>query len=438
MSNSPRLLGLVITAVLLTGGARGEDLPLPDAGDSADRADISLPPFEPEDEQALSTGPGEQSVLTGAGPSGLDSLDGYQDWYARGHGPFLSEQHGLWLNQPAPIESTGTWLRRGMWYAETEAVIWNRHWSRDAKIMAVQDPNVNNPFQPFFPPTNRMLVLDGAQPGEDTSVRATLGHFLFRDSRNRDHTVELTAFGSGDWHQNRRISSANDFGLFVPFFSDGGNRSFDQSTTQFVDYSSTFRSFETNYRVRKRLRRDQMIMDANGNWHRAANPGWNREYLVGLRYMNLRDIFDWHAEDIQVLGRDGSYLIRTDNDMFGFQMGAGAGYERARWSVGVQCKAGVFVNNASGRTTLDFTLDDIDDADLRLQNDGLSFVGEAKLLGRWHILPDLSLRASYEMMYVTSVALGPNQATFLNDFSYLNTSQDPFYHGASFGIEGYW
>ncbi len=269
-------------------------------------------------------------------------------------------------------------------------------------------------------------------------MRGTLGHFLFRDAGNRDHTVEFTVFGSGDWHQHRRISSVNDFGLFVPFFSDGGNPSFDRSSTQIVDYSSTFRSFEANYRVRQRLSRDQMIMDANGHWHRATDPGWNREYLVGLRYMNLRDIFDWRAEDIQVLGNDGSYLIRTDNDMFGLQMGAGAAYERARWSIGVQSKAGVFVNNATGRTTLNFTADDLNDADLHLQSDELSFVGEAKLIGRFHILPDFSLRASYEMMYLTSLALGPNQATFIDDFSYLNTSQDPFYHGASFGVEGFW
>jgi hypothetical protein len=42
------------------------------------------------------------------------------------------------------------------------------------------------------------------------------------------------------------------------------------------------------------------------------------------------------------------------------------------------------------------------------------------------------------MMYVTAQALAPNQSTFITDFSYLNTSQDPFYHGASFGFEGYW
>jgi hypothetical protein len=463
MSNSPRLLGLIMTAVLLAGGARGEDLPMP-AADGPAGSDLSLPPFEAEDERALSPGAGDESMLSGMGTGGAESFEDYQDWYSRGHGPLLSEHHGLWLNQPAPIESTGTWLRRGFWYAEAEGVIWNRHWNRDAKFMAADDSSVTSiGFFPRHPnlagqeaifDTNRMLMLDGAQPGEDTSVRFTLGHFLFRDAGNRDHTAEFTVFGGGDWHQHRVISSVEPFELFVPFYISGaagvftpqgqftgvveGNRTFNFSSRQEIDYSSTFRSFETNYRVKRRLRRDQMIMDANGNWHRATNPGWTREYLVGLRYMNLRDILDWRAEDIEELGDDGSYLIRADNDMFGFQMGAGFAYERARWSVGVQSKAGVFVNNASGRTALNFTADDLDDADLRLQNDELSFVGEAKLIGRWHILPDLSLRASYEMMYISAVALAPNQATFITDFSYLNTSQDPFYHGASFGIEGFW
>jgi hypothetical protein len=104
----------------------------------------------------------------------------------------------------------------------------------------------------------------------------------------------------------------------------------------------------------------------------------------------------------------------------------------------VHTKGGIYLNDALGRTTLDFTSDDDFDADLRLTNDELSFIGEAKLVARWHLLPDFSLRAAYEMMYVTAQALAPNQSTFINDFAYLNTSQDPFYHGASFGFEGYW
>ena len=41
-------------------------------------------------------------------------------------------------------------------------------------------------------------------------------------------------------------------------------------------------------------------------------------------------------------------------------------------------------------------------------------------------------------MLITSAALAPNQATFITDYSYLNTTAHPFYHGASFGMEWYW
>jgi hypothetical protein len=439
MTNSTRLLGMIMTAALFVAGARGQEIPLPDFETSPD---LTLPSIESEElPSADLPEAGDESVLSPPQPIDLESLDGFQGDAVEHYGP---DPHGAWLQESAPIESTGTWLRRGFWYAEAEAVVWNRHWNRDNKIFAADDVQVTNPN--FFEPraslgilnTNRLLLLDGAQPGEDASVRFTLGHFLFRDSKNRDHTSEFTVLGGGDWHQHRQISSVGNFGLFVPFYIAANNRTFDQSTFQQIDYSSHYSSFEWNYRVKQRLRRDQMIMDSNGHWHRATNSGWNRDYLVGLRFMELRDIFDWRAEDIAALGRDGSYLIRTDNDMFGFQMGAGTTYETSRWSLGLHTKGGVFLNDQLGRTTLDFTLDDLNDADLRLANDGLSFIGEAKLLSRWHLTPDFSLRASYEMMYITSQALAPNQATFITNFAYLNTSQDPFYHGASFGFEGYW
>ena len=68
-------------------------------------------------------------------------------------------------------------------------------------------------------------------------------------------------------------------------------------------------------------------------------------------------------------------------------------------------KGGVFVNSALGLTRLDFTADDTGDANLRLREQQLSFVGEFKLQGRYHILPNVSVRAAYEMMLITSAAL---------------------------------
>jgi hypothetical protein len=190
--------------------------------------------------------------------------------------------------------------------------------------------------------------------------------------------------------------------------------------------------------VRARLGHDRLIMDPNGCWHRAANAGFEREYIVGLRFLEMSERLDWRAEDIVNLGDDGSYLIHTDNDMFGFQLGTGMTYQAPRFSVGATAKGGVFLNDALGRSRLDFTADDNQDANLRLRENQLSFVGEFKLQARYHILPNASLRAGYEMLLLTSQALAPNQTTFITDYSFLNTTGNPFYHGASFGFEGYW
>ena len=408
--------------------------------------DLSLPSLDDSGPMMTTPQTGEESVLADPGSVDLESLDGYDPNAPHGYEQFGPEQHAFWANEPAPIESTGTWLRRGFWYAEAEAVIWNRHWNRDAVFFAAQDVNITNPV--FFEAqvlggqggrfnTNRQLMLDGAQPGEDASVRATLGHFLFRDSKNRDHMAEFTVMGGGDWHQHRQLSSQNDFGLFVNFLMSGNNRTF-----QCV-IAPTNRLQQHVQQLRVELPRQAAIATrSNGHgcqWELASGyeprlpsrlPG--RPAVHGIeRHPQLE------AQDIQAIGNDGTYFIRTDNDMFGYQMGWGFTYEASRWSLGFHSKGGVYLNDALGRTTLDFTTDDDFDADLRLTNDELSFIGEAKVVARWHLLPDFSLRAAYEMMYVTAQALAPNQSTFINDFSYLNTSQDPFYHGASFGFEGY-
>jgi hypothetical protein len=101
-------------------------------------------------------------------------------------------------------------------------------------------------------------------------------------------------------------------------------------------------------------------------------------------------------------------------------------------------KGGVFLNRASGESRLNFTADNTNDFDLHMVENQLSFIGEFKLQGRYHILPNVSLRAGYEMLLITSAALAPHQATFTSNTSYLNTTADPFYHGASFGCDFYW
>jgi hypothetical protein len=447
MANSARLLVMLLSAALWTGAAGAQDNPFSDSYDELP-GDLSVP-METTNTPGIGVG-----ITPDQGPGfpTVDPAPPFEGYEEHGFDDIGPDMHGHWMGAGmAPIESTGTWLRRGFWYLETDGVIWNRLWNRDDKLFAAEDQNVTSPA--FFIPTpqnprvifstNRLMYLESTHPGQDGSVRATLGNFLFRDSRNRDHLMEFTAFGGGDWEQNRVISSEDNFGLFVPFYIDGGNPGFNFSTRQTIDYASDYKSFELNYRVKQRLRRDQLVMDANGQWHRAANSGFEREYLAGLRFMNLGETLDWQAFDIQqdqagTLGNDGRYQIETDNDMFGFQLGGGVTYQAPRWSIGMSCKGGIFANDATGQATLNFTSFDENDFNLHLVEDELSFIGEARLLGRFHLTPNFSLRSSYEMMFMESVALAPYQATFIPEFAFLNTTGDPFYHGASFGFEGYW
>jgi hypothetical protein len=451
MTNSTRLIGLIMTAALWAGIAAAQGLPNSDFSSDLP-PDLTLPSTNgtapPSTNEGTlppptTEGNGSESASTQTANQIAESMDGYLS--GDGCEPYHPDARGLWM-ELAPIESTGTWLRRGFWYAEADAVIFNRLWQRDDQRLAAEDPQVTGGpvpltslgFNPIFLDTNRVLILSGALPGRDAAVRATLGNFLFRDAHNRDHTIEFTAIGGGEWEQDRVLTSSIPNRLFVPFFVAGHNRTFNASTRQTIDYGSNLDSFELNYHVRARLGHDRLIMDPNGCWHRAANAGFEREYIVGLRFLEMSERLDWRAEDIVNLGDDGSYLIHTDNDMFGFQLGTGMTYQAPRFSVGATAKGGVFLNDALGRSRLDFTADDNQDANLRLRENQLSFVGEFKLQARYHILPNASLRAGYEMLLLTSQALAPNQTTFITDYSFLNTTGNPFYHGASFGFEGYW
>jgi len=462
MINSSRIFGLIMTSLVWSGVALGQVAPS-DLGDDTP-PDLTLPSMQ--DTGPSMNGPqasdGQDSIRD-AGAQAEQSLGGY--YPGPGCDPYHSDLHGF-LARVAPIESTGTWLRRGFWYAEADGVVFNRMWSRKDKRFAAEDRNVvfgpstdntnggatSLGMDPRFLNTNRILILNGALPGEDAAFRGTLGNFLFRDAHNRDHTVEFTATGGANFEQQRTMSSVNEHGLFVPYFIAGHNRTFNAgfsaaglppaanqgSSSQQIDYTSNLDSFEMNYHVRARLGHDQMVMDANGCWHRAANAGFEREYLAGIRFIELSERLDWTAQDIVTNGADGRYLIHTDNDMIGFQLGTGLTYQAPRWSLGGTAKGGVFINDALGRSQLNFTADDTDDADLRLRENQLSFVGEFKLQARYHVLPNMSVRAAYELMLITSAALAPPQATFITDTSYLNTTGNPFYHGASFGVETYW
>ena len=350
----------------------------------------------------------------------------------------IPTQYEMWDLLPALTESSGTWLNRGFWYTEVDAVVFNRFWDRRKTTFAIDSASE------LFPSTQdtfRMLQLDGSRPGAEGSARFTLGRFLFRDMCNRDHSVEFTAFGGGEWAQNANITSRNPNTqrLNVPFSIDLNNLSFDSAVSMDMGYASRFNSFETNYRVRSRMTRDRMLMDPTGEWVRQATPSLITDYLVGLRYFDLIEQVRWNAFDFSgAPDSSGFYNIDTDNHMFGFQLGTGFTYEQGRWSASLTSKIGVNLNDTASNTA--FARTDMPDNDFTTtsRDTTFSFIGQSGIMLKWHMRPNLSLRAGWEMMYVTSVALAPHQINFRPDENPVVYTGDPFYHGAAFGFEGFW
>ena len=373
--------------------------------------------------------------------------------------PYFSDDYQRFQCDEPVLESTGTWIRRGFWYAEVDAVVLN-HWLGRDKFILIQQPTSNfnkpNPFADQFL-ANQMLI-DGTKPGGEGAPRFTLGHFLFRDHHNRDHVGEFTIYGGGEWTQqarldanpNNNLANVGSTVLVVPVSTDRGNASFDGALSSQFRYDSRFNSFELNYRVKERMGRDHMEMEPSGHWVRRAGPSVSRSLLAGFRFFDLNEDLAWDASgidadnDVNTPGEDGNLRIHTDNDMIGTQLGLSWAYERARWSGGIRAKGGMFLNliDVHINSVIPNATDSIV-SNSTLETEELSFIGEAALIGKWHLRPNFSLRAGLEIMFLSSTAVAPRQlrGAFIPSGPTLvvvGDNSNTTYMGGSIGFEGYW
>lgn len=438
------IVGLWATSCLGVVAAQ-EMLVAPDGHDAQGLIpDLALPPMSDADLE------GEYEMPPADDTWQLDGGD------AEEIEPYAADEYSeynMFQCDPTLLESTGTWIRRGFWYTEVDAVITNRKWNRDP-IVLIQQPvgNSSSIIQPNSLIFNQLLA-QGAKPGAEATPRLTLGRFLFRDHRNRDHAAEFTIYGGGQWTQEAQLDANpnNNLGstvLLVPGELSKGNTSFSGAASSKFRYDSRFNSFELNYHVKDRMGRDHMELEPTGHWVRRAGPSVSRTFLAGLRFFDLNEDFGWTASDIDTdgdsntPGQEGSMSIETDNDMLGTQVGFGWNYETARWSGGVHAKGGMFVNFIDVGFDSSVPVaggDSPVDSDVAMQGDEVSFVGEAALIGKWHLRPNFSLRAGFEVLFLSSAALAPHQISFIpGGPTGIASSGDATYLGGSIGFEGYW
>ncbi|TWT78288.1 hypothetical protein Pla123a_10790 [Posidoniimonas polymericola] len=356
-----------------------------------------------------------------------------------------TDSFNLWDSCPAAPESSGTWLRRGWWAAEIDTFVFVRKWDIANQTIAT-DGSI------FNPNTLRSIGFGRTMPTA-ASGRLNLSRFLFRDGENRDHRFEFNVMGGGESVASCHLDSNNANAIQVPFTIDGAaSISFDGASSMDASYSSQLNSFELNYTVTSRMERDRMELQPDGQWVRRANSGVTYHGLAGMRYIDLSENIFWTANDIisvpgnadPLTGETGQYNVKTNNDMFGFQAGGGVAYESHRWSVTLFARGGFAFNDAKSNSNLTYTDPVTGDArtDIGFANSdrtgSMPFFIQGGLLGRYHLRPNVSIRAGYEYMYVTAVGLAPHQLNFTPNDGKVVTSGNPFMHGLTLGGEFYW
>lgn len=336
--------------------------------------------------------------------------------------------------EPALLESTGTWLRRGFWSAELDVTFLDRIWRRDNLLLGGQISNNT---------LNSSLTVNGGVSGAEASPRLKISRFFFRDHLNRDHTMEVVLYGGGQWSQNARLDATDGSSLTV--LVDNGNPSFDSATSYQFGYDNRFNSFEMNYHLKSRMLHDRMELEPSGHWVRRAQPSNTRTLLFGLRFLTLDENFAWNAfgipdsiNDADTLTETGNYRVTSDNNLIGPQAGFSWTHERARWSLGIQTKGGMFWNHTDTSSTFDVTGGGAS-GNSSTQVDNISFVSEGSIISKWHLRPNFSLRAGLELLYISSIAHAVEQVNFIPVSTGQNVATgDSTYMGGSIGFEGYW
>jgi hypothetical protein len=244
------------------------------------------------------------------------------------------------------------------------------------------------------------------QPG----VSAMLGRRIDSES-----AWEASYFGANQWQADLRVASLANLDFPDPL--GAALDDFNNADVFTIESTSTIHNAEVNY------------------YHDFPRVSG----MIGFRYVN------W-AEDltIRALDNDGdrsAYDLETHNNLYGGQLGVRIVRQGPRCYWELTGKAGIFGNEAQQRQSL---FDDDNTVSVRngfSRDWGAAFVGDANLSFHCPLTEVLSLRAGYNLLVVTNLALAADQVDFtnnLNSGTIVSPDGTVFVHGLNVGLEALW
>ena len=341
-----------------------------------------------------------------------------------------------------PFEaSSGRWFQNGGWYVGGESLWMER--GRNNRVNIVQDiaPSPSNPQQLSLISYTTMAQPFNVAPG----ARATIGKSLGRDYLDRDRFVEFVYYGGMTYEDNDGWNARANGTLVTPlnYVAPG----FTNASTYFTAFNSDFNSWEWNYKLRRRLGRDQLVMSPGGNWTRHAERGWLPSLIVGTRLATTNEDFRLISSRTGVPSSQfgGDYVINTSNWLFGLNLGAELISQNEFYYWGLRGRAapalslgstnqtafGINTNLPEGSQTISFS----DQA----TRTGAGFIGDLTILAGWQIKPNFALQIGYDFLWIAGMATANRQFNLDNRDNYaIDVGGQTFYNGVSFGFNGSW
>ncbi len=286
----------------------------------------------------------------------------------------------------------------------------------------VVDPNTSTTF----------LSTSNLNSNFNPGLRATVGVNLFEG-----RALEFEYFGLFEGNASA-VAVKPDPGAFLTFPNNlAGNVFVDMERAQ-VNYSSSLQSFAVN------LPCCCGCCDECGG---ACGCGEVRcrsfTWFAGFRYINLGERLNISAQrTVSGAVEEGTYNIRTANNLYGAQLGARLRRTRGRFGWEATGTAGIFGNDAQQTQTVT----DFPNFPLRptvsSSRGGVAFVGGANLSALYLLNNVWNLRAGYNVMWIEGLALAPDQMDFNFAASpsgnQLHNGGGLLLHGVNVGLEARW
>jgi hypothetical protein len=325
------------------------------------------------------------------------------------------------------VVSSAEWFSSTGWYGGVEVLFFDRARTNRKGVGEERNAATGAIIDSF---TTLPIPFD-LTPG----ARITIGDWIERDHLDRDRSLELIYYGGFSFFQRDGRNALPGDVIITPL--DPTSPYF-VGTTYETTHHTLFNSLEGNFRLGRRLGRDQLVMSPNGTWTRRAPRGFLSALLIGTRVVNLNDSFTLAST---APDRSGDYAVDAQNWLWGLNIGGELVSRNEFFFWGLRGRATPSMNFAatqqvaSGTAPAEPPLDEAGSA----SRFAAGFVGDLSLFAGWQITPRFAIKAGWDFLWLAGIATAPRQ------FNLDNTRSDPidpggqvFFNGLALSCEGRW